>query len=157
MRVVVPHTARHPDTIAGAPPGAEWVRVSEDRFAYWRLLCRLWADGEGFMVLEHDVVCRPDVLDQFGTCDEPWCAFPYADMCCAACVEKWRNTLGCTRFSAEIIRAVPDAVSGITPGMRDWHCLCNGLGAALRTAGFTHHWHAPPVRHHHMSLRGVRV
>lgn len=65
-------------------------------------------------------------------------------------MEAWRNELGCTRFRAELIAAVPDAVSSIPTDGWDWHNLCDGLGGNLRRAGFSHHWHFPPVRHHRM-------
>jgi hypothetical protein len=156
MRVVYPYTARHPSTLLGAPAGAEWHYVGQDDHAYWRLLGDLWAAGEAFLIVEHDVVCRPDVVEQVANCPEPWCAFPYDDMCHWECMEAWRNTLGCTRFSAEIIRAVPDAVTAIEGRYRDWHVLCDGLGRNLRRC-FTHHWHMPAVRHHHMSLAGIVV
>ena len=151
MRVLVPFTARHSETVGGAPDGAEWVDVSADNLAYWRTLCDWWAAGEAFMVVEHDVVCRADVLVQFDACPEPWCAFPYDDMCHWECMEAWANTLGCTRFSAELMAAVPDALTSITRADHlDWHNVCDGLGGNLRAAGYTHHWHFPPVRHHHM-------
>jgi hypothetical protein len=157
MRVVIPYTARHPDTVAGAPSNAEWFDVSEDRYAYWRMMCEVWADGEGFLVVEHDVVCRPDILVQIEACPEPWCAFPYDDMCHWECMEAWSNTLGCTRFATELVRAVPDAVTAIYDQQRQWLNLCDYIGANLRRVGYTHHWHFPAVRHHHMRLAHLEV
>jgi hypothetical protein len=150
---------------AGAPGTAEWVDVSCDPHAYWRLLDRVWAEcvdsGDSLMVVEHDVVCRPDVIEQFETCPEPWCVFGYTPICHERCREAWANMLGCTRFSAELIAACPNALSTIPPELRDWHNLCdhlagdkvNGVPAAslrthsLRAAGFSHHWHTPAVHH----------
>jgi hypothetical protein len=146
--------------MAAAPPNAEWYDVSEDSAAYWRLLCRLWEDGESFMVVEHDVAFRPDVVEQFTVCSEPWCLFPYANICHWECMEAWANMLGCTRFSSELIRACPDAVASIPPDLRDWHNVCDSIAGdkvggqpaplrpkSLRAAGFTHHWHHPGVDH----------
>lgn len=171
MRALVPFTERHPQTEAGAPSSAEWVDVSADDDAYWRVLCEWWARGETFMVVEHDVICRPDVIDQFLDCDEPWCAFPYDDMCHWGCMEAWANTLGCTRFRSELIAAAPDALSSIPLEQRDWHNLCDSIAGnkiggvdtlplrphSVRAAGFSHHWHFPAIYHHHHDRPGSRA
>lgn len=143
----LPYTAVHPRTRDSAPADTTWVDVSCSPIAYWAALGAIWARGETFALLEHDVVCRPDIIAEFEACPEPWCVFPY-DFCHVECREAWRNMLGCTRFHAELLEAVPDAVSRIPAGARDWHNMCDGLGANLRAAGFTHHWHGPPVEHH---------
>ncbi len=145
----VPYTAVYPATVAGAPRDAIWVDVATGADAYFGALFNIWERGETFALLEHDVVCRPDVVEAFESCPEPWCAFGYADICHPECMEAWRNVLGCTRFRAEIVSAVPDAVSSVPPSNRDWHNVCDGLGENLRTAGFTHHWHFPSVEHFH--------
>lgn len=148
----VPYTAVHPLTASTAPPDATWVDVSCSPVAYWAALRAIWARGETFALLEHDVVCRSEVTAELDACSEPWCVFPY-DFCHVECREAWRNMLGCTRFRAEMIAAVPDAVSLIPADNRDWHNMCDGLGANLRAAGFTHHWHGPPVEHHRETHR----
>lgn len=155
--IVIPFTMRHLDTIAGAPEGAEWHDVSEDNEAYWRLLCEVWNCGEDLLVIEHDVVCRPDVVESMESCPEPWCAFGYHDMCHPECMEAWANTLGCTRFRKEMMATVPAAVTGIPEGYgRDWHNLCDYIAASTRPR-FTHHWHHPPVVHHKMRLDHLSV
>lgn len=152
--------ARHPKVVAGAPAGAEWVDVGGDDHGYWRLMLDIWDQGADTLIVEHDVVCRPDVIDQLEECPEPWCAFRYTDFCHPACQEAWANMLGCTRFRAELIRATRDAVSSIPGPLRDWHNLCDHLAGdktngvptplrvgSVRAAGFSHHWHEPPVEH----------
>jgi len=170
VRVIIPFTHRHRETEEAAPADAEWYDVGADPHAYWRLLRDVWADGGTFLIVEHDVVCRPDVLASLATCPEPWCAFPYADMCHWECMEAWANTLGCTRFSAEIIAACPDAVSSLREELRDWRNLCDHIAGdkvdgtptvtlrpgSLRAAGYTHHWHFPAVVHHHMGRNDAR-
>ena len=161
MKIVVPFTKRHP-VVEAAAIGAEWHDVSADDRAYWRLMCSLWEAGESFLVIEHDVVLRPDVLTQFEECPEPWCAFGYSDICHVECMEAWANTLGCTRFTGELIRATPDAVSSIPPSERGWPNLCDHIAGdkfhgtpcelrpgSLRYTGFSHHWHYPAVEHLH--------
>lgn len=160
----IPFTAVHPLTVEAAPPDAIWVDVSSSVNAYYGALLDIWARGETFAVLEHDVVCRPDVIREFEECPEPWCTYGYHDICHPdpwidedgmrrpSCMEAWRNALGCTRFRRELIKQVPDALAAMPEQYWDWHNTCDGLGAALRAAGFTHHWHRPMVRHH----RGVQ-
>jgi hypothetical protein len=151
LRVVIPYTVRHIDTLRGAPVEAEWHSVRGDPEAYWRLMCELWERGEDLLIIEHDVVPHADVVPQVEVCPQPWCLFGYADICHAECMEAWANHLGCTRFRGELMRAVPHAVS--SSRIRDWHNLCDGIGENLRAAGYTHHWHYPPVCHHHMRLQ----
>jgi hypothetical protein len=146
----VPYTAVHPHTVAGAPEDAVWVDVGASEIAYYVALREIWARGETFALLEHDVVCRPGVIAELEECPEPWCTFGYSDICCPGCMEAWANMLGCTRFRKELVDAVPDAMTAIPADNWDWHEMCNGLGANLRAAGFTHHWHFPAVEHHHM-------
>lgn len=157
----VPFTERFPEVVAGAPPGAVWVDVSASPVSYWELLRDCWAKGEDFAVVEHDVVCRPDVVEQFDDCPEPWCVFGYTPICHQACLEAWANMLGCTRFRAELMEELPELLTSIPVERRDWHNLCTELGGnkiagvdqptlrpgSLRHAGYAHHWHTPPVRH----------
>lgn len=162
IQFYVPYTRVHPETVAGAPESAIWVDVSSGPFAFYGAMYSWWDRAlerhEGIATIEHDVVCRSDVVEAFENCSEPWCVFGYADICHVECMEGWRNELGCTRFSAELIQAVPDALS--TPPLGnsghpitwDWHNMCDGLGNHLRAAGFTHHWHFPWVDHHHMRM-----
>jgi hypothetical protein len=152
----VPYVNVHPATVAGAPADAVWVDVSSSSDAYFGALYGWWARGETFAIIEHDIVCRPDVVQGFEDCPEPWCVYGYNDICCPGCMEAWANELGCTRFRRELISAVPDAVSSIPTEGWDWHNLCDGLGSRLRAAGFTHHWHAPAVEHHHMGRNDQR-
>jgi hypothetical protein len=152
--VYVPHTKILPDIAASTPSNARWVNVAASNNAYWAAMAMWWKNGEMFMVLEHDVVCRPDIIAEFDACPEPWCAFGYANMCHPECMEAWRNLLGCTRFRAEIIAAVPDAVTSVDPKYYDWHNMCDGVGNNLRAAGFTHHWHYPPAEHTQRVQRG---
>lgn len=151
MNILLAFTATHPDTLAAAPAAAEWVYVGDSDTDYWEALRRFWARGEDLLVLEHDVICRPDVLEGFETCAESWCLHRYSNHDWSD-AEAWRNAIGCTRFRRELIAAVPDAVANIEPQHRDWRNVCDGIGSNLRAAGFSHHWHEPPVTHHVMSL-----
>ena len=156
MFVLIAYTSRHVDTIAGAPDAAEWVYVGEDPHDYWRVLTEFWSRGEDLMVLEHDVVCRPDVLSGFAACPKPWCLHSYHNHT-EQDSENWRNALGATRFRRELVRAVPDALSRIKPQYRDWRNLCDAIGDYLRECGYWHHFHSPPVVHHQMRLGHLSI
>lgn len=150
VQFYVPYTGIRPEVVAAAPSGTVWVDVSSGDTAYFEALGHIWERGESFATLEHDILCRPDIVEAFETCPEPWCVFGYSDICHPQCMEAWANELGCTRFRAELMVAVPEAISSIEPGpLQDWHNVCDGLGNNLRAAGFTHHWHYPVAQHDH--------
>jgi hypothetical protein len=158
----VPWAERNQQTFDSVPPGTILVDVSADDTAYYRALRRWWSYGEDFAVIEHDVICRPDVVEQFDACPEPWCTFGYDNICCPGCQEAWANQLGLTRFRAEVMEKCPDALTSIPPELQGWHNLCDHLAGnkingtdtptlregSLRAAGFTHHFHYPAVEHH---------
>jgi hypothetical protein len=160
-RFYYPFTKTFPEVVGAMPPSALRVDVSAGPDAYWGALGEWWARGEDFAIVEHDVVIRPDVVEAFDACPEPWCVFGYTPICHEACLEAWANMFGCTRFRAELMAELPDAVSSIPAERRDWHNLCDELAGnkiagvdqptmrpgSLRAAGYTHHWHRPPVRH----------
>lgn len=171
--VYYPFTRRDPRTIAGSPKNAQWVDVSSSPFAYYAAIVSWWEQslqtGEDFAIVEHDVVCRPDIIEAFETCPRPWCSFTYADICCqdetgwSPCMEAWRNMIGCTRFRAEMVADVPDAASSVPSHCPDsctehkqrdqhwdWRVICNQVLDNLRAKGFQHHWHYPGAEHHHM-------
>ena len=60
-----------------AVPDAQFVNVEVDEFAYWRLLCDLWAKGETFILVEHDIVPTREQIDTLWACPEEWCGSPY--------------------------------------------------------------------------------
>jgi hypothetical protein len=148
------------------PPGTIWVDVSSDDEAYWRALCDIWATGEDFAIVEHDVVIHADAILSFDFCTGPWCTYGYDNICHPHCQEAWANMLGCTRFRAEVMAACPLALSSIPEGQRNWHNLCDHMAGnklhgvdqpslrpdSIRAGGFSHHWHTPPV--HHISWEG---
>lgn len=123
--------------------------------AYAELLVRLWQEGEAFAIVEHDVVVRPDVLQAFDACPEPYCAFPYELGLYVA------PALGCTRFRAELLERIPDAAerAARTPSVwgapGHWRQLDVALlGWVLRDEeGLQPHVHVPPVEHLHAEKR----
>ncbi len=143
--VVVPYTRIEPD-VMDAVPDAEWCYVGHDDAAYWGLLADLWAEGETFIIVEHDIVPTEADLQALAECPEGWCAagYPFEDL-----GTYWG--LGCTKFEGWFTRRYPEVVDRLTVGGDDVHPLhhwCN-LDALLQGA-LAAHGQAP---HHHGLVR----
>jgi hypothetical protein len=135
-------------------PRAERYDVSGSLTAYSELLCRVWAEGESFLNVEHDVEIGPDTVRQAFDCQEPWCVWPYH----LAGHNLIRWSLGCVRFHAKLLKAEPDlmAVASSKIGNRsmppgDWHRLDAEIMPLLRERGYGEiaHQHDPVIHHHH--------
>lgn len=144
----------HPLTeqaLARYAPDAEMHYVGTRHDAYRELLEEAWAARESFLVVEHDIEIRAGLVEELDACPEPWCAAPYV-------VGSDPNgfiesSLGCTRFSAELLRDAPQIISGLP--VRDWRRLDCEISPRLRTAGYEPHVHLPAVLHHHRYPAGV--
>lgn len=154
MKVVCPHTELlHPLTVGALAiwaPHAEFVELGRRTDAYWELLDGLWAAGDAFVVVEHDIEIHDQVLPEFEACPEPWCVFPYR----GPGEVILDQSLGCTRFSAELLereaglfRSTADFSDGLSP--KDWRRIDSILLGFLRQAGYVPHIHGPNVTHHH--------
>lgn len=164
MRIIVPFAGRvHPITRAALrdlAPEAEFVDVSGDLFAYGRLLGRVWADGESFLLLEHDIEVTPRALEEAQTCDRLWCTSPYR--------YRWlayefmlTSALGCARFRGDLLKAHPEVMDRVNDmsnapefvyagGVVDaapWWLIDGRLNAVLRSV-VPPHQHSE-VGHHH--------
>lgn len=153
--ILVPYTVRHPATVAAVPAEAVWVDVSGHRFDYWRLLVDWWWVGVDLAIVEHDVAPHAEVWDEFAACPEPWCYFRYSNFTDENAAAWHWGILGCTRFRAALIDAVPFAARDVEERWRDWHYLSTGLGVILREAGFTPHMHGVIDHHRMMDVGGV--
>jgi len=133
--VFVPWTREHPEcrgALAHAAP--VYVDVSADLFAYWRMLRKCWRAGSAFVLVEHDVMVRPDTIAELADCPEPWCAFAV-----------WMGegeiaTLGCVRFGEAVVRDPFPA-----PEPVEWTGLDMAMEHGLR--GWTKHVHRPALGH----------
>lgn len=109
MKVVVPFALSSPWALGAVKLAlrqdgieAEYVHMTDD-LSYHRLLSRLWSAGEAFTVVEHDVVVYPSAIQGLENCPEQWCTYPYY------CSVGWiKDGLGCTKFSAELLKTYPD-------------------------------------------------
>ncbi len=120
--------------------------MSASETAYHDLLARTWADGAGFVVIEHDIVVYPGAIRAMLDCPEPWCVTVYR------CNSEYDGYLGCVRFSDALVRAEPDALDAAGrltygPPPRYWGWVDNRLGQVLTDRGYRKHRHWPAVTH----------
>lgn len=156
MRVVVPfvRSVARTETLealrsAGRPFDAVSIHPDHDG-AYAALIERLWAAGEAFCVVEHDVVPVPAMLDELEACSEDWCSHCYDDGDYPRL-----PMLGLARFSAALLARRPEVGVSVlrTGGHRTRHVgwrslnetICHHLGAH----GEPWHRHLPDVDHLH--------
>jgi hypothetical protein len=122
---------------------AEFHHMTEDE-SYYRLLASMWAAGETFATVEHDIVCWPGALQQLENCPEQWCTLPYY------CSVGWiKDGLGCTKFSEQLIRRYPDFLKEPFPNCCQHTRFYCGLDRLIahraQELGLEPHVHAPGV------------
>lgn len=138
MHLVVPYTSLRPETAAALDAtGRPWhpADVSGDDTAYFRLLSGLWAAGETFGIVEHDVTVSAEALDSLDGCPADWCSAPYPY------VNGLYPGLGCARFRAPLLARCPGVMAevGVMSGEghppRHWCRLDAYLNSALTRRG----------------------
>jgi hypothetical protein len=149
LPVVVPTLL--PQSVASLVLDAEGVshreHVCVGDAGYSELLTGLWAAGDGFVVVEHDIAPWFGAVTQLAECDRDWCMFHYPKF-----GGMLTRGLGCTKFSRRLVRAYPE----LPAAWRDigWRVLDGTVGAAvaeaLRGERPDRHplcYHQPPVAH----------
>lgn len=150
-RVIVPYTHRDPRVrraMNALDYKVEWCDVSRSDDAYYWLLHRMWSIGQTFVVVEHDILIRPDTIDQLLACAGHRCSFGYAYL-----NSDNYHGLGCMKYTAAFIEANPAAMA-LLGGMhndthphRHWCSLDAFLNYnVLRDQPWCQR-HAPPVTH----------
>lgn len=150
--VILPHVPPLRPEVVQALTGWDvaFVDVSGSDESYWQLLADVWAKAASFIVVEQDVVVRPDSLDELIECERPWCSFqvPYVGRLYAG--------LSCAKFSAGLVGRIPDALERVATIERGedplhppchWCRLDSWLQHVLREEGAEMHVHAPPLGH----------
>lgn len=104
-RLIVPHVRVVPE-VRAALPDAEWIDVSADDEAYWRLLYRLWDARETVILVEQDILPTPDILAGMAACPADWCScgYQFEDL-------GLFYGLGCAKFSGKLMAEYPDAIA----------------------------------------------
>jgi hypothetical protein len=164
VRILCCYTFIHPRTVESLrlhAPGTEFVGVVGDDFAYWREIKSRWNGEDSLTIIEHDIEIHEDVIGQFRSCPEPWCAFPYEVLARGNWLDQG---IGCTKFSAELQRLVPaEEIESVPascwrcPGRPDcWSHIDSRISQTMAAHGITVHRHGPPyVRHYNKALISV--
>lgn len=123
------------------------VETLEGFFGYTRLLSRLWREGEGFVLLEHDIAPWFGAIHQLWDCEWQWCMFEYPKL-----GGRLTSGLGCAKFSDELVAGHPEFAEhwcGVS-----WHSLDGAVSTSIRQALHREHperyplcTHAPPLAH----------
>jgi len=138
----------------------EWWDVGGSLFAYSQLVERLWKEQESFLIVEHDVELSLRALRQARHCPCEWGVSPYRGPWDGVGTPPLLDkSLGCTRFSASLMKSLPDAVveanriddagTVVPPG--SWQRLDCRLYSILRGVGenmHTPHIHDEVLHHH---------
>jgi hypothetical protein len=150
VRVLIPYVTLYPGVREAVEDDGwtpELVAVGHSPTAYHEAFAVWWADGEAFCVVEQDIVIFPGALDELRDCPEPWCGRPYS------LSTGYGAYLGCTRFSASLLRSRPSLMGDIdglrfdgTP-RRMWGRLDTRLKQVLEDSGISMHVHWPAVGH----------
>lgn len=136
----------------------ERVNVSRSDTAYAASLTRLWSEQRRFLNIEHDIEIHSRVMSEAEYCPYPWCTWPYNGP------GIWTgdnpliyNSLGCTKFSGQLMRDEPDllgkaASTGRPPNFSpgDWNRMDAEVSPLLLERGYKPHYHYPAVEHHHV-------
>ncbi len=144
--VVVPYTVVLPE-VRAALAAARWVDTSGSETAYWELLRDLWAAGEAFVLVEHDVVPAPDDLAGLVGCPGEWCTLGYLFE------GRPYHGLGCVKFGRSLLARTPAAIERVarmsSPAhpARHWCSLDAYLQVVLRGAGARQHQHEGLAAH----------
>jgi hypothetical protein len=112
-RLVVPFTELLPETrkaLNDSEHPYETVYVGQCDEAYWYLLRNLWRMGEGFMLVEHDIIVVPGLIQELEECPEDWCVAPHTYSVGAIMPH---YGLGCAKFSGDLLKRVPDALEQV--------------------------------------------
>lgn len=170
MRVLAPYVRMHPltdESLTRFAPHAERTDVSHSDTAYIKLLAKAWADGETFLLVEHDIELHHRVMGEAESCCHLWCTWPYARLMPGPHStwdgERWSagiplltRSLGCTRFSADLMAKMPDMVDQALKAplcwagpAGHWSRIDDAVGHTLALAQYPVHVHHPEVKHHH--------
>ncbi len=134
--------------------GGTLVDVSASEESYFEMFERLWAEGETFINVEHDVLPAAGLLEEMDACTEEWCVGAYANG--TAAVQRWH--LGCMKFGSQLIRRHPQVIEWTAEsGQRDWGALDGRLiGAMGRVGQVAPHQHPGSITHLHGAMHRRR-
>jgi hypothetical protein len=119
--LVIPYTPAllRPETARwGVLNGAEFHNVAGGDLTYWRMFRTLWLGLDFYgplCIVEHDIVPSDMGFTAMQTCGAPWCTQPYV---IRADGHMTGASLGCVKFSRELMVKNPDLADDVGPGGR---------------------------------------
>jgi hypothetical protein len=120
-----------------AHPNAEFIDVGGDPYNYWRLFTHLWDGGRPFILVEHDIVVRPDTVFDLESCGTPWCAYTYHEA-----PGEPVSGLGCAKFHPSWgpldLGGMPEPI---------WQNVDTTVAGLMHQHGWQVHEHGPWLRH----------
>lgn len=123
----------------GTPHEVHLVNGNDTDYA--ALIADVWARGEGFVIVEHDIAPWWGAIDHLRQCPKDWCMFEYAKYGGGV-----THGLGCVKFSDRLVKNYPD-LSKIWINT-DWRLLDGAVGSAIVSVIHSEPcFHAPPVAH----------
>ena len=157
-KVLVPFTSLRAETVVGLAkstiPYEMVARPITDDEGYFWALSEAWTPTpehmpEPFIVVEHDIVVRPETLRELRDCPEDWCAVGYKYL-----NEPSAYGMGCVKFSDRLICRSPYLFQKIANEgdslhpPRHWCRLDAHIWEALTERGEHRHDHpGPPIGH----------
>lgn len=152
--IVVPFTKLAPgvvDALEATGRSFDLAEMTDDE-SYWRLLRDLWAEGDDFAIVEHDVRVHSTVFDELEACPFYWCAYPNEY------INGINYGMSCVRFRGELLWQAPwvmelvGAISDELHPPRHWCRLDMWLQrVALPQAHVQLHRHPIVVGHSHIA------
>lgn len=118
------------------------VAVMFDEKGYGTLLSMLWEIGEGFILIEHDVVPFPGAISALKECDHDWCVHKYPPA-----PKKLYYALGCMKVSDSLIDKTREMPTRYKWEDTTWNNLDGKVYPAIMEVIKTPHVHEPPLAH----------
>lgn len=116
------------------------VLICTGTTGYAMNLSTLWGMGEGFVLVEHDVVPWPGAVQELTDCESDWCRFRYPKG------GRLIRSLGCCKFSERLTKehpGLPERWQG-EPWWTVENSMLLAVSQALSGESCTH---SPPVAH----------
>lgn len=138
------------------------VGICDGDFGYGELLASIWSLGEGFILIEHDIVPWPGALQAMWDCKSEWCGYPYPYYTRNRVGSRERlirsHSCGCVKFSDALVRGWPDLPTEREWAKCRWSKLDGLIGRSIVSALkssliFEWHEHSPPVAHARIGAR----
>lgn len=126
--------------------------VCQGEFGYGRLIADTWRQGEGFILVEHDIVPWPGALRAMWDCGALWCGYPYPYFDGPVGSEErlfGSHGCGCCKFSTVLVQGWPDLPTQWKWDTHSWRSLDGVIGNSIVDAyrDAPRHEHRPPVAH----------